>query len=246
VLSRFLSAAIVFFWITMTVLLVRSELWPGQSRLRSVPIEYVAKRFWLNQRKSELTIWSDNTRVGHLSLHPQIKEDGTRILAYSGNLQLRLPGSQRQRVSWDGTATFDDKLVLSNLIVGVDVRDSSLMRAQVTVMPLQKLARYQLTNNGVEIEHEDYALDESGLKKLLRQVDLDPALYESVRGSATVPVISAHQSSLKYRKDRIDTLLLSVKQGGQTLLEAHLNQLGEVTWVKTLVGYNMAPEDYLP
>jgi len=94
----------------------------------------------------------------------------------------------------------------------------------------------------IELEQEDYALDESGLKKVLKQLDLDPALYESVRGSAAVPTVSARQSSLTIRQGRIDTFLVSLKQGGQTLLEAHVNQLGEVARVKTLVGYNMAPE----
>jgi hypothetical protein len=223
---------------------VRSELWPGQSKLRSVPVEHVAKLFWAHQHESDLTIWSDNSRVGHLHLHPKIrKEDGTRILEFSGNLQWHLPGSQRQRVSWGGTATFDDKLSLSGLQIGVPVGESPLMKAQITVMPAENLARYQLLNNDRELEHEDYALDESGLKKVLKQLDLDPALYESVRGSATVPVISARLSSLTMRHGRIDTLLLSVKQSGQTLLEAHVNQLGEVARVKTLVGYNMVPEE---
>ena len=67
-LARFLSAAIILFWITMTVLLVRSELWPGQSTLRSVPIEHVAKLFWQHQQASDLSILRDNNRVGHLHL----------------------------------------------------------------------------------------------------------------------------------------------------------------------------------
>jgi hypothetical protein len=246
VLVRFLSAAIVFFWITMTVLLVRSELWPGQSRLRSIPVEHVAKLFWLHESQSDLTIWSENSRVGNLHLQPKIrKEDGARILEFSGNLQWRLPGSPRQRVSWGGTAIFDDQLSLSSLQIGVPVGDAPLTRAQVTVTPSENLARYQLFNGNTELEHEDYALDETGLKKVLKQLDLDPALYESVRGSATVPVVSARQSSLMIRQGRIDTFLVSVKQGGQTLLEAYVNQLGVVAKVKTLVGYSMAPEEFL-
>jgi hypothetical protein len=230
----------------MTVLLVRSELWPGQSKLRSVPIEHVAKLFWLHQQASDLSILSDSIRVGHLHLHPRIrKEDGARILEFSGNLQWRLPGSRLQRVSWGGTATFDEELSLLNLQIGVPVGASPLMKAQVTVMPSENLARYQLFNNEIELEQEDYALDESGLKKVLKQLDLDPALYESVRGSATVPVVSARLSSLTIPQGRIDTFLLSVKQGGQTLLEAHVNQLGVIARVKTLVGYNMAPEEFL-
>jgi hypothetical protein len=243
VLARFLSAAIILFWITMTVLLVRSELWPGQSKLRSVPVEYVAKLFWAHQHESDLTIWSESSRVGHLHLHPKIrKEDGARILEFSGNLQWHLPGSQKQRVSWGGTATFDDKLSLTSLQIGVPVGESPLTKAQITVTPSKNLARYQLLNAEIELEQEDYALDESGLKKVLKQLDLDPALYESVRGSATVPVVSARQSSLTIRQGRIDTFLVSLKQGGQTLCEAHVNQIGEVARVKTLVGFNMAPE----
>jgi len=232
----------------MTVLLVRSELWPGESRLRSVPVEHVAKYFWGRQQVSDLIISSDSARVGHLHLQPTIrKEDGARILDYSGNLLLHLPGSRRQqRISWGGTATFNGELALSNLRVVVPVGESPLMKAEIVVTPSENVARYRLLNNDVELEHEDYALDESGLKKVLAQLELDPALYESVRGSATAPVVSARQSSLTTRQGRIETLLLSVKQGGQTLLEAHVNQLGQVLRVKTLVGYNMAPEELQP
>ena len=144
-----------------------------------------------------------------------------------------------------GTATFDEDLSLTSLQIGVPVGESPLMKAQVTVTPSENLARYQLFNNEIELEQEDYALDESGLKKVLKQLDLDPALYESVRGSATVPIVSARQSSLAIPQGRIDTFLLSVKQGGQTLLEVHVNQLGVVARVKTLVGYNMSPEEFL-
>ena len=246
-LARFLSAAIILFWITMTVLLVRSELWPGQSKLRTVPVELVAKMFWARQQPSDLTIFSEKHRVGHLHLHPKIrKEDGARILEFSGNLQWRLPGSEKQRVSWGGTAIFDAELSLSSLQIGVPVGESPLMKAQVTVTPLENLARYQLLNNEIELEQEDYALDESGLKKVLKQLDLDPALYESVRGSATVPVVSARQDSLTIPEGRIETFLVSVKQGGQTLLEVHVNQLGVIALVKTLVGYSMASEGVRP
>ena len=54
--TRFLSISIVLFWLTMTGLLVRMELWPNHSSLRSIPIEHVAKLMWLHEQASDLIV----------------------------------------------------------------------------------------------------------------------------------------------------------------------------------------------
>ncbi len=248
-LSRFLSIAIVLFWLTMTTLLVRTEFWPNHSSLRTVPLEHVAKLMWLHEQASDLIVSNEGLRVGHLTLHPRIRpSDGARVLEYSGNLSVRLPGSPRTRISWDGIAEFDAESNLRSLLLGLGMKEPSLMRAEILVKPAENHAIYRLFNNGREIESEDFTLDERGLKKVLTQVDLDPALYDAFRSSSSTasPIVSAQQSYIKVHHERIDTYRVEVRQGGQTLVEAHISQLGQVLRMRTLVGYTLAPDDLIP
>ena len=104
-----------------------------------------------------------------------------------------------------------------------------------------------LNVSGVEMESSEYTLDEQGLKKILKQVDLDPAIYDSLRSpGAPTAKVTAQESSLMIHHERAKTYLIEVRQGGQTLLEMHISELGTVLRVKTLVGYTLAPDDLLP
>lgn len=247
-LIRLFTAGIVIFWITMTGLLVRSELWPDHSALRSVPVELVTKQMWHHQQKSDLTIWSDGARTGHLSLEPRVRpEDGARLLIYSGNLQLRLPGAGKQRLSWDGVAEFDRTSQLRSFLLGVGLRQAPAMRAELLFLPNSQTAEYRLLQNGEVIDTETYALDETGVKKVLAQLEIPPAFLETFRSRETAaPRITAQQSSMLIHKERIDTYLLSVVQSGQTMLEAHVSQLGSILEVRTAFGYSLSPEDIIP
>ena len=219
----------------MMALLVRSELWPDHSALRAVPIEKVAKLMWFHHQASELVIWSDGRRVGHLKLEPKVGVDGdARTLEFSGNLQVRLPGSPRHRISWDGKVTFDENFHPDGLTLGLDMKDVSNDRAEIRVTRVDNRAHFRVLNvQGIELESSEYSLDERGLKKLLAQVDLDPSLIDAMRSPATAaPTVTAQESSLVVHHERTKTYLTEVRQGGQTLLEAHVNELGQVIRVK--------------
>ena len=250
-LNRLVTTTIVLFWITMTTLLVRSELWPDRSSLRMVPFEKVAKLMWFHQYASDLVVWSESRRVGHLRLHPKIREgDGARLLEYSGNVQVSLPGSSRHRISWDGVAEFDAELTMRSLLIGLDMKDVTLDRAEITVVPSENRASFKLKDVSERVLNSaDYTLDERGLKKILAQVDLDPVLYDTFRSSRStdaVATVSAQESSLIIHHERAKTYLVEVRQGGQTLIEAHISELGQVLRVKTLFGYFLAPDDLVP
>jgi hypothetical protein len=248
VFFRLVSTAIVLFWITMTALLVRSEFWPDRSQFRAMPVEHVAKLLWLHEQESHLRIWSEGFPVGHLSLKPVLRDDGVRLLKYSGNLQLRIPGIDRQRVSWEGFAEFDSSWNLRSLAFDVGIREPSPVRAELVVKPVERTAYYRRTNAGVQLESGTYSLDEAGLKKVLTQLDLDPALYDAFRSKSTksAPIVAAQQSSLKIHRERVDTYLVDVRQGGQTLFEAHVSQLGQLLRVKSMIGFTLAPDDIVP
>ena len=248
-LTRLVSTTIILFWITMTALLVRLEIWPDRSSLRMVPVAKVAKLMWFHQEPSDLVVWSGTRRVGHLRLHPKIREsDGVRVLEYSGNIQVRLPGSERHRISWDGVAEFDEEMQMRTLLLGLGLKEVSTDRAEIVLSPSENRAHLRLLDvSGNEFNRGDYTLDERGLKKILAQVDLDPSLYDTFRSSTSVaPTITAQESSLIIHHERTKTYLVEVRQGGQTLMEAHVSEIGTVLHVKMLVDYSLAPDDLLP
>ena len=249
VLSRLVSTTIILFWVVMTGLLIRTEWWPDRSSLRMVPVEKVAKLMWFHHLETDLVVWNESRRVGHLHLQPKIREsDGARLLEYSGNVQVRLPGSTRQRISWDGVAEFDADLVMRSLLIGLGMREVSLDRAEILVNPGANTAHFRLLDvNGHEQNANDFTLDERGLKKILKEVDLDPGIYDTLRSSApAVPKVTAQESSIMVHHERMKTYLIEVQQGGQTLLEAHVNEIGRIVRIKTLVGYSLAPDDLMP
>ena len=233
----------------MTGLLVRSELWPDHSSLRMVPVGKVAKLMWFHHEPSDLVIWSESQRVGHMRLHPKIREsDGAHTLEYSGNIQVRLPGSPRHRISWDGIAEFDPDLRMRSVLIGLGLKELSTDRAEIVVIPAEKLARLRLLDvSGREMQRGDYPLDERGLKKILADVDFDPALYDTFRpGRGAEPKVTAQESSIMIHHERTKTYLVEVQQGGQTLMQAHVSELGQILRVKTLVGYSLSPDDLMP
>ena len=233
----------------MTGLLVRTELWPDRSSLRSVPLAKVVKLMWFHREASDLVIWNESQRVGHLRLHPKVREsDGARVLEYSGNMQVRLPGSPRHRISWDGIAEFDADMELRTLLLGLGMKELTFDRAEIRITPSENRAHFRLLDLAGRVSNAaDYSLDERGLKKILAQVDLDPTMYDTFKPSpGATPIVTAHESSLIIHHERVKTYLVEARQGGQTLLEAHVDELGKILRVKTLVGYSLAPDDLLP
>src|SRR5687768_8691289 len=102
-LHRLLSVFIVGFWLVMTYLLIRSEIDPGGSKLREVPIGHVLKTLFLHEQPSDLGIYSGSTLIGHLRVHPKSDEEtGQRSLEFTGTVQVRLQPEERRRISWDG------------------------------------------------------------------------------------------------------------------------------------------------
>ena len=249
-LNRFVSTTIVLFWITMTTLLVRSEWWPDRSALRAVPFEKVVKLMWFHQQPSDVVIWTEGRRVGHFRLEPKIRDgDGVRLLMFSGNMQVRLPGSLRHRISWDGVVEFDAALQMHTMLLGLDMKDVSLDRAEIEIVPSENRVSFKLKEAERVLNTAEYSLDENGLKKILSQVDLDPVLYDTFRSSSNstaVPTLAAQESSLIIHHERAKTYLVELRQGGQTLIEAHISELGQVLRVKTLFGYFLAPDDLTP
>ena len=242
---------IVLFWLTMTGLLVHQELRPGDSALLDVPVAHVVKLIFHHRQRSSLNIFSGpNMRLGQLVLEPSINDQmQSRDLKFYGDLQLFIPGGKRERVSWKGELNMDKALNTTRFQLNVNTSAASGVSSQIVVVPAENLARYELvSNSGMLLEQQDYTLDERGARAALEQIGIDPSMLPvaAKQRVEAAPTIKARQSSLTVHDDRMDTYLVTMESNGQTLFECHVDQLGRIVHVSTLLGYTLVPDDITP
>lgn len=244
---RTVATLVVAFWLTMTALLLRNEIRPGDSSLREVPVGHVVKLIFHHQQTSDLNITSDRLRLGRLRLMPtNNKEEGLRTMAFEGNLQVALPGAKRQRIAWRGEMEMDKALETQRFQLGLTLHEPAPLRTEIVVLPKQKIARYEV-NTANSQERQEFSLDEKGMREMLGQLGFDPsALTAASLPKASTPVVKAQQSSIEIHGERIDTYLVTIESNGQTWLECHVSQLGQVLRATTLLGYTLTPDDITP
>ena len=254
-LHRALALLVIGFWLTMIGLLIRKETGPGDSALREVPVGHIVKLLLTHEQPSTLNIYSGKSCVGHLRIHPQMHAgERSRVIAFTGDLQLQLPGLERQRVQWDGELELEKNLATRRFTMGLTFRDPTqraapAQRAEITVAPAENLLTWSLLlGDRLMAGPHTYTLDAAGLQRALREMD-DPALLtllQSQTRSLAPPVVRALQSSMLIHGERLDTYLVTIEQSGQTLLEFDVSQLGQILRAKTLIGYSLAPDDVVP
>ncbi len=82
-LYRPCTALIGVFWLVMAGLLVRQHVGASDAALRKVSVAHVVKLLLTHEQPSDLNIFSDQRRLGHLLT--------------------ALPGAARQRIVWNGS-----------------------------------------------------------------------------------------------------------------------------------------------
>ena len=247
-IARFASLLIVLFWLTMTALLIRNEVTPERSGVRTVPVSHVMKLLYLHEQPSDLFIYNEAMRIGNLRLHPTIRpEDNVRLLEFNGNLHLRFPGV-KQRFSWDGSLEMNAEFAMDRFSFGITVHEPSEMRGELQITSRDKTAQFTLLSHGHVVEEEQFTLDREGLERVITKLNGDPTLLTTLHGQTTglSPKITAQQSSLKIQGEEIETYLIVIQQSGQTLLECHFDQLGKVLRARTAIGYTLAPPGVSP
>jgi hypothetical protein len=246
-LYRSFAALIVAFWLVMTVLLIRNEIDPEDSRVREVPVAHVMKVLFLHQQRSSLRIYAGGAPMGHFMFEPKLeRESGLRTLDFTGTMQMSTETQPRQRVSWDGTLWLDDALAVRQSGFRFTV-DPSVFQLEVKTRAEEE-AHVVIRAQGRTVFEKDLALTEAGLDGLARQYGADAQVSALLRQPAarTPPTVRARLSSLRLRGERTETYLVTVEQGGQTLFEAHFSQLGHLLSAKTLLGHTLLPDDFLP
>ena len=255
-LYRALAIFITVFWLTMIGLLIRKEAWPGDLALREVPVGHVVKLLLMHEQPSELKIYNGKMCLGSLRVHPHMhKGERTRVIEFSGDLHVLLPGPDRVRVQWDGELELEKTLATRRFDLGFSLRDptqrhtAATPRFQITVSPAENLLTWAVRNGDqLPAQLRTYTLDDAGLQRALRELD-DPLLvpfFQSQTRSLTPPTVRAMQSTMLIHGERIDTYLVTIEQSGQTLLEFDVSQLGQILRAQTLIGYSLAPNDLAP
>ncbi|MDB6150890.1 MAG: hypothetical protein JWQ44_2338 [Chthoniobacter sp.] len=243
-LYRCVAALIIVFWLSMTGLLLRKELGPSDSALRAIPAEHVLKLMFRHGERSELTVYSDNQRIGRLRVHPQIRlEDSHRVLAINGNVQLAFPGFERKRWSWDGELEMDKLLGLERSHFVFTTRERFAPSIEITLDHRARLLRYATRINGALATEAEFPLGEGGAFGWLQQ-QLPPELLAALHREGRVPPqLIASQSQLDFQGERIQTYLVALEQDGQRFIEVHVSELGKILQAKTAIGYSAIPEE---
>lgn len=234
----------------MTTLLVIQQIYPESTNINSVPISFIGGQFFQHQQSSDLEIYDLNKPVGYVHLQPRVDAaNDKRFLEFSGNLTYAPAGLGSQRIAWSGNIEFGPSLATKQIHLSVTIQGSA-QQFLMDIAPPTKKMHCIVRVNGAAIDENTISIDESGLNALLTQAGFSPAIFAAFSsGSASqfAPEFSAQQSSVNLNGEIASTFLLTMKVGGQSLIEAHLSQLGQVLKASTpLFGYRLAPHNMAP
>jgi hypothetical protein len=156
-------------------------------------------------------------------------------------------------VRLEGEMQLDRLMAVQRFNVALTLFEPTTMKTEVTIEPAKNRAHVALHSQGQApprewylIEEHDYTLDQAGARELFAQTGLDPALLTTNRAPQITPKVRARSSSMLFHGDRLETYLLTIEQGGQTLAEMHVSQLGNILQAKTILGYSFAPDNVTP
>jgi hypothetical protein len=253
-LYRLFAAAIVLFWLVMTLLLVRHEIDPESSRLREVPFSHVLRILYLHEQASDLHIYQAGRPVGRLRLHPRAnKQAGTKLFDLTGTLHIILGPEDKRRISWDGSLEMTPDYRILRADVGFALHDPSFVRVDVHHLADSPMAKVSIRTRSAVLSETMVPIEQKAFTEMARTALADRPdvvlLLEQARqqlGQQGWPAVRVRQSALRHAGDRTETYLLTLEREGQNLVECHLSQLGQVLVGRTLIGYTFQPDNLLP
>jgi hypothetical protein len=230
-LHRLTIMLIVGFWLAMTGLLVVRELYPESTRLNDVPLSYVGQLVFQHEQSSDLRIYTSEKEPGYLHIQPRnAAGSGDRILDMNGSVNLTLPGARAQRLSW--AAVFVMSRDFSPLRLNLDLSTNEPgQHLDVTVDFAGKKASFGAKVGAQVMNETSFSLDEAGFGMLMARAGVDPMMMRQLKASqGEIPKFEwgAQSSSTAIAGQKLSTFLVSLKAGGQSVIEMHLSQLGQV------------------
>jgi hypothetical protein len=258
VFYRAVSIGIVLFWLVMTTLLVRVELFPDHSDLLPVPPAHVFKQMFLHEQVADLILMHQRQRLGNFHLQakrsPAASPDRpVNSLIASGNFALSLPGQPSQRVTMRALLDLDEHQGVQHFEWVASLHDPKQPLVPSTGLslegwPARNEYRYKV-RRGDWIEKEGYGSPEALLDDPdLRVLGIDPRalLAQAAQQQAASTQVSARRSSLSAHGETIETYLLTIRHAESLETTVQISQLGQVLQVKTFAGYDLYDEMFIP
>jgi hypothetical protein len=249
-LHRIFAMLIVGFWIAMTGLLVVREMYPEATRLNTMPTGYVANLLFQHLQPSDLHIYDAGKEVGYAHMQPRLApENGAKMIDFHGGLTINPIGLQKQHLTWNGTLELDKKHDLRWLSLKVATQEPP-NRLDLYVDMEANTAQYAVRSGNQLMDQNTITMDRPGLMKILDRVGFDAGLLQQFQGAASQtepPEFTAQQSSTRLSGETVSTYLVSLKVSGQTLIDAHVSQLGQVLRAQIpLFDYKLSPHNVAP
>jgi hypothetical protein len=246
-LHRLTAIIIVIFWFCMTGLLVVREMYPELTRLNDVPVGYVTRLIFQHEQASDLELFEGPRDIGNLHLQPRHNhENGDLTLEYHGALAVDIPGGPHQRLSWVGTLEMDAHFHVKQVQAKIGFQQGA-GQIDLLIEPPHNIARFSVKNGNLPAEESQLSLDEAGLTTLLAHAGLGPmslAQLKTAGAQFAMPEVNAQTSSLQMNGESVSTFLFTGKMEGQTVIEAHLSQLGQLLRGQIpVLGYRFAPQN---
>ena len=247
-LHRLAIILITGFWLVMTSLLVVRELYPESTRLNRLPLGYVAQVVFQHQQSSDLRVHSaEKTEKdpGYLHIQPRtLPGSGKRILEFNGAVNFVLPTGKKQHVSWIGTHEMSAAFSSERLHLDLTTPEIG-QHIDVVVDFIANTATFG-TKVGEQVANVTaFTLDEAGFGMLMSRAGISPVILKQLKASQReIPKfeITAQSSALVIRGQKLETFLLSIKAGEQSVVEAHLSQLGQVLSAQVpVLGWKLTP-----
>lgn len=242
------AAFIVVFWLVMISLLLRLEISPDQSGILTVPASHVFNLMFAHQQTSELFI-TDSRRehIGNLTLRPKTDPRlDERSLGFGGGFLFKMPNTRCRRINWNGSLTMDRAFKTLHWEFDFDFREPDT-HVHASLNPGDHQIHYKIKQGGQIIEQSSFPADDPGVNSFLRDKLLfDPGVVENFRSNLNPPTLTAKQTELKYRKEKIAAYLLTVRQGEIVLAEIYVSQLGQILTAQTIFGCTFSAEDMMP
>ena len=230
-LHRFTIILITGFWLAMTGLLVIRELYPEATRLNEVPPGYVGQLVFQHEQASDLRIFASGKEAGFLHIQPKnVAASGRRNLEINGNINLTLPGDRPQRLAWAGVIELNRDFSQRRLHLDLTTHEPG-HHVDIVVDFAGKKASFGAKVGDHLVNETSFTLDEAGFGTLMSRAGVPEMLMKQLKASQSeIPKFefAAQSSSTILSGQKLSTFLLTLKAGGQNLIEAQVSQLGQV------------------
>lgn len=244
-LHRLTIICITGFWLAMTGLLVVREFYPEATRLNAVPVGYVGQVVFQHEQTSDLRIYSSGKEAGFLHIQPRtVPSSGKRKLELNGSLSFTLPGNSPLRLSWAGVLELGRDFLPQRLHVDLSTQEPG-QHLDVVVDFAGKKAAFGAKIGNEVVNETAFTLDEAGFGMLMSRAGVDPMMMKQLKASqGEIPRMefSAQSSSTIISGQKLSTFLLTLKAGGQNVIEAQVSQLGQVLSAQApMLGWKFTP-----